>query len=512
MVQIQRYINTTFIVAIFCFSVLFIAIAYGQDPIKIRPQQQAPLAFVGENEVKTALFQDAKSAMEAAKKVQANHLAPKNFGDGMKHFNSAEVDFNNGKDLEDIRNNLVKSNTFFQKAIDATKLAEVTFPNSMKARQDAQITESANYSPELWKDAEKKFKEAAINLEDGDLNNAKKKAVEAETLYRQAELAAIKSNYLEGTKALLKQADDLDVKNHAPKTLLMSQQLVKQAEKELNDNRYDTDVARSLARQANYQVKHAIYLSNAIQQMKDKDQTWEDLMLAAEKPLEQIAERINLVAEFDAGLGNTTNEIVSTVMLYQNNLETLDQNAVWYQQENDLKEARIVELESQLGNQVKEKSDLALQIANQAKTRELFTGMENSFNRDEAKVLRQGDDIIIRLLGLDFPIAKATIEQKSFALLTKVRNAINAFPDSRITVLGFTDSYGGDAQNLQLSRERAEAVKQYLLANTNPNTVLFDVIGYGESKPISSNETAVGRSENRRVEVVIHPVKAIEVF
>ena len=138
--------------------------------------------------------------------------------------------------------------------------------------------------------------------------------------------------------------------------------------------------------------------------------------------------------------------------------------------------------------------------------------MENSFNRDEAKVLRQGDDIIIRLLGLDFPIAKATIEQKSFALLTKVRNAINAFPDSRITVLGFTDSYGGDAQNLQLSRERAEAVKQYLLANTNPNTVLFDVIGYGESKPISSNETAVGRSENRRVEVVIHPVKAIEVF
>ncbi len=510
MVQIQRYINTTFIIAIFCFSVLFIAIAYGQDPIKTRPLQQEPLSFTGGNEVKTALFRETKTAMEAAKKVQANVLAPKNFNDGMKYYNTAEVEFKNGKDLEDIRKNLLKSTEYFQNAIDATILAEVSFPNSMKARQDAKFTESASYSTELWEEAEKKFREAAIDLEDGDLNDAKKKAGEAEKLYRQAELAAIKSNYLEGTKALLKQADDLDVKDNAPKTLLMSQQLVKQAEKELNDNRYDTDVARSLARQANYQVKHAIYLSNAIKQMKDKDQTWEDLMLAAEKPLEQIAEKINLVAKFDAGLGNTTNEIVSTVMFYQNNLETLDQNAVWYQQENDLKAALIVELESKLGNQAKEKSELALQIANQAKTRELFTNMENSFNRDEARVLRQGDDIIIRLVGLDFPIAKATIEQKSFALLTKVRDAIMAFPESSISVLGFTDSHGGDAQNLQLSIERADAVKEYLLANTNLDAVLIDVIGYGESKPISSNETAVGRSENRRVEVVIHPTMAIE--
>jgi len=136
--------------------------------------------------------------------------------------------------------------------------------------------------------------------------------------------------------------------------------------------------------------------------------------------------------------------------------------------------------------------------------------LERSFRSEEAKVLREGNDIIIRLVGLTFPSAKATIEQQSFGLLTKVRDAINSFPESTISVLGNTDSHGGDEQNLQLSKDRAEAVKQYLLANTNLNASRIEVIGYGESKPIASNETAAGRAANRRVEVVIHPWMVIE--
>ena len=62
--------------------------------------------------------------------------------------------------------------------------------------------------------------------------------------------------------------------------------------------------------QAKYQVKHAIYLSNAIKQMDDKDQSWEDLMLASETSLKQIAEKTDRVASFDTGLDNTTGEII----------------------------------------------------------------------------------------------------------------------------------------------------------------------------------------------------------
>jgi len=486
MFQKQRFFNFALIIAIACITTLFVANAAGQ-------------------EVKTALFKEANTALQAARNAQADVLAPKNFDEAMKRYQKAEADLKQGKNLDDIRKNLRESTAYFHKAIDATKLAEVTFPNSMKARRDAQTTESARFSSELWTEAEKKFNEAAGKLEDGDLNEAKKKAGEAEKLYRQAELESIKTNYLQGTRELLKQAEQLKVKDYAPKTLLNAQQLIQQAEKELNENRYDTDVARGLAQRANYEAKHAIYLAKAIKQMKDKDHSWEDLMLASEKPLQQIAEKTGRVASFDAGLGKPTDEIIAYVTDNQDRVESLSRDLDWYQQENAL-------LERQLSGEEQEKSALAQQVAKQAKTRELFASVEQSFSREEARVLREGNDIILRLVGLNFPSAGATIEQQSFGLLTKVRDAVNLFPECTVSVLGYTDSYGGDEQNLQLSKERAEAVKQYLLANTNLNASRIEVIGYGESKPIASNEIATGRAANRRVEVVIHPWTASGTF
>jgi outer membrane protein OmpA-like peptidoglycan-associated protein len=73
-------------------------------------------------------------------------------------------------------------------------------------------------------------------------------------------------------------------------------------------------------------------------------------------------------------------------------------------------------------------------------------------------------------------------------------------------VEGHTDSYGSDASNLNLSQERADAVKAYLLANMSMDPSRIEAIGYGESKPIANNETAEGRAKNRRIEIVIHPI------
>jgi OOP family OmpA-OmpF porin len=494
MFQKQRFI--TLIVIIACITTLFAATAMGQKQV----------VSASSNDIKTALFNEAVTAMNSARKAQADVLAPKNFGEGMKRYQEADADFKEGKKLEDIEKKLRQSKDYFQKAVEATKLAEVTFPNSMKARTDAQNTEAARFSEKLWTEAEKKFNEAAGKLEDGDVNNARKKADDAEELYRKAELDAIKSNYLDETRELLKQADKLDVKKYAPQTLQLAQQLVIKAEKEVNENRYDTDVARSLALQANYQAKHAIYLAKTIKQMKDKDQSWEDLMLASEKPLQQIAEKTDLVvASFEAGSEKTTAKIVAYIDAYQNSVEGLSQNLDSYKRKSDLQGSRIAELEQQLGSQSKQKSSLAQQIANQEKTNAQYANVERSFSPEEAIVLREGDDIIIRLVGLNFPSAKSNIEQQYFGLLSKVRDAIQSFPECTISVLGYTDSYGGDVQNLQLSTERAESVNQYLLANTNLNASQIEVIGYGESKPIASNETVAGRTMNRRVDVVIHP-------
>ena len=502
MFRTKNFLSIAHVIVIACITTIFVVNAQGQKKSE----------YIGNADVKTSLFKEVNIIMNAANKAQANVLAPKNYDKATKLYQEADAELKKGKSLEDIQKKLVQSSTYFQKAIDATKLAEVTFPNSMKARRDAQKTESARFSEKLWTEAEKKFNEAAGKLEDGDVNNARKKATDAEELYRKAELDAIKSNYLDGTRELLKQADKLDVKKYAPQTLQMAQQLVIKAEKEMNENRYDTDVARSLAQQANYQAKHAIYLAKTIKQMKDKDQSWEDLMLTSEKPLQQIAEKTDRVASFDAGSDKTTDEIIAYIDTYQNRVEGLSQNLDSYKRKSNLQGSRITELEQQLGSEAEQKSLLAQQISNQAKTDKQYANLERSFSPEEARVLREGDDIIIRLVGLNFPSANSNIEQQYFGLLSKVRDAIQSFPECTVSVLGYTDSYGGDVQNLQLSIERAESVNQYLLVNANLNASQIEVIGYGESKPIASNETVAGRTMNRRVDVVIHPWKSMGIL
>ena len=117
-----------------------------------------------------------------------------------------------------------------------------------------------------------------------------------------------------------------------------------------------------------------------------------------------------------------------------------------------------------------------------------------------------GENVIIRLYGLTFPIGKSTIEPQYFSLLTKVQNAFSEFPDCKVIIEGHTDSQGSDIANQRLASERAEAVKQYILANTNIPSARIQAIGYGESRPIASNETQEGRAKNRRIDVVIQPV------
>ncbi|MDX1467588.1 MAG: OmpA family protein, partial [Halomonas sp.] len=65
--------------------------------------------------------------------------------------------------------------------------------------------------------------------------------------------------------------------------------------------------------------------------------------------------------------------------------------------------------------------------------------------------------------------------------------------------------FGGDELNQKLSQERADAVRQYLLANMSFDPARMDAIGYGETQPVASNETPEGRTRNRRIDVIIHP-------
>jgi peptidoglycan-binding protein ArfA len=91
----------------------------------------------------------------------------------------------------------------------------------------------------------------------------------------------------------------------------------------------------------------------------------------------------------------------------------------------------------------------------------------------------------------------------SKAELSAVAAAIKACPDAKVTVTGHTDNTGDDEINVPLSKNRAEAVADYLVSQGVPaGSVSAD--GAGSSQPVTSNATADGRAQNRRTEITVN--------
>ncbi len=122
------------------------------------------------------------------------------------------------------------------------------------------------------------------------------------------------------------------------------------------------------------------------------------------------------------------------------------------------------------------------------------------------RVLREGNNLRLIMPGnITFATDSSNISPQFYHTLNAVATVLNGFPETLIRVTGHTDSTGSEQYNLNLSQRRADSVAQYLVAQgVAPNRVV--ATGMGESMPIASNNTPVGRAQNRRVEISIQPM------
>lgn len=446
-----------------------------------------------DNGLRAQLFGPADEAMRVANEAQANILAPTNYGTAAEHYRDAESNLQRGRNLDGIRSDLAEAVGYFQRAVEATRIARVTLVDSIAAREDAVMADAQTYAAEPWREAEIAFSEAVRRLEDGNVNRARRLATGAEEQYRAAELAAIENNYLSGARTLIEQAHDQRVDRYAPLTLARAESLLARAERELRENRYDTDLPRSLARQANYEARHSMYLAGRIKAVSDRDLTTEQLLLESEAPLTRIAAELDLVAELHDGLDGPTSQIVETIATLRDDRETLAQRNA----QISFLEGEMAGLEARLGEESERRKV-------QEQVQQRFEQLASVFTRQEAQVLRRGDEIIVRM-GLNFDSGSASIKPEYYPLLRKIQAAIDVFPNSQVEVQGHTDSFGADPTNLALSEQRADAVRQYLLANTNLGATELAAVGYGETVPLANNETPEGRLRNRRIDLLIKP-------
>jgi len=119
-------------------------------------------------------------------------------------------------------------------------------------------------------------------------------------------------------------------------------------------------------------------------------------------------------------------------------------------------------------------------------------------------VVTEEDRRVVRdaISNLEFDLGKSTIREKSFPSLDRVARLL-VDKNFSLKLAGHTDNTGSKDLNMRLSKDRAEAIKTYLVEK-GANASRIEATGYGQLQPIATNKTAAGRQQNRRVEFTLY--------
>lgn len=446
-------------------------------------------------------------AIDKARQQQVDALAPINFQDAVKARDNAARDAERGRDPARIRTELSEGLAAMKRANDAAAAARETLRSVVATRTEALSANAPSLASESWTKADERFRDATTALERKDLKGAQRYGAEAEVLLRDVELTAIRNGVVNEARGLIAQADTTKVEKFAPRSIAAAKRYLAQAEQEINRNRYDPTVAVNLAAQASYEARHSMYLAKLIEATLDKkgeQAGLEELILSWEAPLREIATAVDLPARFDNGVQPVMQGLQKQTQEQRRETQRLTRELQDRNEQLAAMNTEMEKLEARLGGVSQERIALQRRVDAQERLRSNIARIEGSFTADDARVYRQGEDVVISLLGIRFASGRSNIDAANAQLMNKVRDALVLFPDASMVVEGHTDANGTDSANLILSQDRADAVRQYLVTNFGINAEKVSSIGYGETRPVATNEAAEGRARNRRIDLIIH--------
>jgi outer membrane protein OmpA-like peptidoglycan-associated protein len=315
---------------------------------------------------------------------------------------------------------------------------------------------------------------------------------EARNAVRIAKSAGAEQNATssyENAVAEMKRADDLGTMKHIDRKALISasREVVQTADdaREIAVKRIDTDRMNA--------EKNA-----AADRVADADARSQQATMARMSAEAATADANRQRAEADrASAAALQQQLNAQAESERNRAAAMDANKA----AADAQQAqRGAEAESERNKAAAANSDQQLQQAVHDRE-ELRAKLLQQFNailttRDTARGL------VVSLSDVLFDTGKFTLRPVAREKLAKISGIVLAYPDLKLTIEGNTDSVGGDAMNQTLSENRASSVMDYLAKQNIPATSMTSK-GFGKTQPVASNDTAEGRQQNRRVELIV---------
>jgi outer membrane protein OmpA-like peptidoglycan-associated protein len=229
--------------------------------------------------------------------------------------------------------------------------------------------------------------------------------------------------------------------------------------------------------------------ANAKQSMDETERLWREG--ASEQELEHqayLARKKVAIAREEAGMSRSEEQIAQA--------EGRRKDVLLQAREQELQSTR------KRAESAEEQAEFMRKDAEQARSdSERMQSQTNQLSQDlEARQTERG--LVITLNNILFDTNKAELKPGADNSLDRIARALQEHPEHSLVVEGFTDTMGDEKRNAELSRQRAEAVKNALVQR-GVSADRIDTRGYGERFPIATNNTPTGRQLNRRVEIIV---------
>ncbi len=391
-----------------------------------------------------------------------------------------------------------------------------TYPELIRARNAALNAARAladpSAAPPDWQadldQAGKKMRQAVEAFESGDLNRARMLADKTRADY-EAVLDRLLPGLADKTEDAIREAMHRGARRYAPQSLEM-------ARAALGGLRAYLDGVRStLPEQPDRALRLARFcaeLTMKARKLSGERGSIESLLLENARLRADLGSRLGLSADYpievpaDRPLLERADEVRAQLDALKARLA---------EQKARAEKACEAKIEKKLAEQ---KAELLAASAQQLeRIREAFKAkleretfeqkrlerLGKLFARNEARIYANPDgSILIRLSGLKFAPNRSRIESRYYDLLARLKDALKLYAERKVRIEGHTDNQGDVKFNQKLSLKRAEAVRDFLVS-AGIDLGRLTALGYGEVRPIASNEFAKGRAMNRRIDIVI---------
>lgn len=414
------------------------------------------------------------TALDAALADGADYLAPAGFADARARFDEAVQAAVNGKG--DAANNAARL------GLDRLQQTERSVAQSKELLREvlAARTRAMNAgAPTLYATntakMESELRDVATLVERDRIEDVKERRPALISGYEQLELVSLKRGVEDAARAALERAKQNNAQKYAPKTYTQSAEELALSLSMLDADRTKTEAAENHAVRAKWLAERSIAIAELIKDFDRRDYTREDIVLWHQAQLSVIGEPLG---------GNLP-------------FNTPDRDVVLGMQSS------VNELIRQRDDTAVSSSRFEQELSVTEEEKGAIDKVASMFAAFEASVYQQRKNVLISAHGFRFAPGDSELTSENFTLMNKIVKAINTFPGSNIKVSGHTDSTGSDALNQKLSEERAGNVARFLTEVGGISAGRVTAYGYGKSRPVANNETAEGRSANRRVEILI---------